>query len=583
MKRFLIFLLILCLCAGCYAPPSPEKILDVLQELTPPEISVPEESSSDTLEESSSEEDLPPEEDSYEDTIPKEEFEKLPLGQSRLYDSSGRLYQIGWSTDASYANPFFDLYYSVPYDAYVWDEEYTRRCHSYWELGESAAIEFVSSWYDDSTTMLLFVDQVSSDFDLNSYVSDYYTAGSFFTDNLLFSTVTLAGKNFLRYAPAQGEDVFYFYVQDGILLTIELWYVQTVPDSEDTWISGFETRADYMAPDSYQPPVYAGDSYENRWLDLSFDLPMFLNWAFDDTMYDTDTFSYELAASSYYSDFYMMLTTEVPAFPDCTAAEYLDQLWMPIADEAELLQYAAPVTIAGKEFLLLEYREPATYTPAVHQYYVYRLQDRIVLLYIFAYDQKASLIPMTLASFHIAGTDLYSHEPYVPGALSGDIYSNPHMNLQLSNYQLYDGQLLCDLYLSGHSPLGLTEQSDALTQPDFECLAMTSKAASQLTKCSVLVYSEQIDASSYMLHDYFITLRDRGEEIHYTVDSALGTAWLGGKQYMTVFTYCDAQMKYAYRKYYYRIEGDRIFCIALSANEDTLESGQRYLYQLVQE
>ena len=349
MKRFLIFLLILCLCAGCYAPPSPEKIQELLQE---------------ALSETEEDHNTPP---------------SSGLDPVALYDSSGNLYQIGRSTAYSYINAFFDLYFSVPEGYYIVNDATLREYQSYWQLGTACALEMYCAPEDDSVALALFTEQLILEIPLKQHVINNYTEAGHVRQDSEFSNITLAGKEFLRFAPEGSEDIFYFYYQDGILLSMELLSAQLHPTSERTWRYAFFSKKDWTAVDSYVPPIFTDESYESRWLNLSFYLPVSWYWYEDETL-DDSYFTMEFSVMSLDESLYMSVTTEPILYDHMTSSEYLDMMWSSFQvdyPQMKLLQRDIVVTIAGKEFLLLE----CTEDDYVYRYYVHIFNNRVLLIY----------------------------------------------------------------------------------------------------------------------------------------------------------------------------------------------------------
>lgn len=549
MKKRYLFCLLLCLCCGCVSLPTSIDSLknQLLQE---------------SSEDSSQEDSIPTLDEALDDLLGGSdsdvEIDDLEQAYSRLYDASSSLYTVGLSTAYSYSNPFFHLYYEVPANSYVSADAYIRQLHTYTGVGDGAAIEFLCTTEDNDTALLIFSESVAPELDAREYLLNEYSYDFLPSSESTITSVDVGGQEFLRYSPFGEKNVYYVRIENGIALNLQLLEVNSVPGSEEAWLSGFYDPS--IPTSAYCAPFYTTDSYESRWLNLRFTLPLDMSWFFEDE--DTEDLYYEIAAITSDSRLMVTLVSQTLPLEDSSLDPYLDLIESDLSSSPDYQSQRpeAPVQIAGSSWqsmiCTLQMDED---TPVTLRYYVRIYQDRLLILWIQFFEDKAPQADALLEHFtplDPAQLTYSDDEEYQPGILADGVYSNPVMGLTLSAPQMLAGSDAAEYFWTASS----------LENATLECLAMPALSASQAPSGSLLFFSEDAPDTSYRVHEYLRILQER--EPQYDFEESPGLALLGGKLYITQDAWSQDSDSPLYRKYYFRFQGDQVFCILASTDAD---------------
>ena len=147
------------------------------------------------------------------------------------------------------------------------------------------------------------------------------------------------------------------------------------------------------------------------------------------------------------------------------------------------------------------------------------------------------------------------------------------MNLAIpADHLLFDEDLV-DYYIRTEP----YHDFDGLTP---ECMWVMNPDQNTADNCSILIYSEVVAPSSYALYDYYYILQNRMANTNYTIAPEVSTSYLSGKIYASVWMSDETQSDPVFRKYFYRLEGDRIFCIVVTSPYNRINILQKSLLEL---
>ena len=513
-------------------------------------------------------------------------------GSTVLRFGDGTLYQAGRTNGVSYMNPAFDLYFTPPEDFFLLDEDLSGEVASLMEFNGPFVMEIAGGSGDGLSSMIIASEEVPPGTTERQWLLDHYSTLFTNRDEDAFRTVKIADLAFTRFEPGPSDlSSYYVRIENGIALSLILGDVAASEDREEAWLAGFSSLSAPSVETDYQKGTLYRDGYESRWLDTRFFLPLFMEWYFSEDLADTETFSCEFEAMSLAYDFYMALYTEVPAFEEERVEDYLGFLLADVKlghPEGEWSGAFETVRIGNQDYLMAEFTERLDGYLSITRYYACRHHDRFVLLRLEFWDGEQQSAQTVLDSFFPWPATFSSlSEPYSAGTVHNGRYENLWANLAFDpneNALVIPSAKVPSLYLPGRELEGITEYSDCMVFPDFSCLILPEEDPYWISHASLLVYSEQLPASSTLVPDYLEVLPERATEadcnVRYTFDDYTWTAIIGGRYYTTLLSSSRSYNDPVYRKYYVRPEGDRIICLVATYTADNAAYIQSVLNSL---
>ncbi len=533
-----------------------------------------------------------------------------------LTDQRGSLYQIGYTTAFYWRNPYFDLYFKVPDTVSVSDDNVGKRLHQALELPETMVVESVMWTAEQETVMILYTDQVGSPLSILAFKEYMLRMNGSPEDRVEgaspdVSFTTIAGKSMFRYAPSGTDDVYYAYEKNGLLLTVQLIGVGAVEGAEDAWMYSFRDAAAYVKASGYEEGLYTDDTYESLYLDLRFTLPLWTTWDFNGYEPTGPEYSCEIAVASLDNTLYASLETQV-VNTELSAKETLELLagnfMISYPDTKYSLEHEE-ASFGGQTWEMCELLlKDENNNKWIRQYYLQLKDSRMILLNVTAPEGSKDAIESLLAAFSPLGVTetLYDNRPYTPGSTlyaetepedepgdsadssqQADSETDPaaqapepevlgYVHEQMGLY--YEGasfpeELLREAFGAGIRSSG-GDPENTPTVPDFEFLWYEDQDPALFDQEFLVIWSEELPASSRQAEQYLLLLKNRLDSLFapgtYIYEDYYSTAFIGGNLYVSMLAARLYDDDYAKLKAYFRVQGDRAFCILGQAKSEHL-------------
>lgn len=489
---------------------------------------------------------------------------------------NGSLYQAGAADAASYMNPSFDLYYAPPEDLLLIDSEFFDVFYDA-GLPDIFLIELAGSSEDGESAFAIISAEVPAQTTVRQWMLQNFAVLFSDRDEAAFQSVDIAGQTFTRYEPGLHDPATYFTtIRDGIALSLVITSADEFPGREESWLAGFSSLSAPASKTEYQKGILNTDGYESLYLEERFSLPLFMDWYFSEDIADSDSFSCEFEAMSLNEDFYAAFYTEVPAFEEERTQDYLGFLMADIVSRypGDWSGEFEDVQIAGREYLMAEYSENIDGYLSITRYYTRRQHGRFVLLMLNYWAGDEENVQIFLDGFSPWTADLSPAAcSYYEGTVQNGLYENHWADLafeQTENSLAFPAAEVSSLYLPGRELEGITEFSDCMTLPEFSCLILPEEDPYWISHASLLIYAEELPASSTLVQDYIRLLPGRASEpdsnVRYTFENYTGCALIGGRLYTTLLSSSRSYNDPVYRKYFLREEDGRILCLVATYN-----------------